>query len=791
MKSNPPLIAKLQSYARRLQLTSYLLRVAFQLARSLLIGFTILYIIAPYIDSLTILAGIFGTCVAISLYFSDWKVFAINERSLLLALDMASEGSEHSVYDRDAWTLPSFKHEWGKLVETQRHLIVQNELQRTLKELARLTAAALAFLLCSHFSKTSLISLVDSAVTVVIHRDVQLTIKKGLRTPQAQSNYVLDGKSIPTIHLARSNVLEISMATDSLEKVVVDLILEGESTRGQSFLLKPDIKFAKNKLQKLTFSVPHSSALQIQSRFAEQDIAVFKVHLPAVPTVTLKPLATIHEPWQDQRELPLLIDITSQKPLDRVNLLLMVDSKLHKETIHTVASDDLRQIHTQHSVLMSKYLESDFATVQIVAEAIDRDHPRPNIGLSNPIKFEVISGYGVYRRILEKLKLVRDELDLSKSKQTPKVSQEALNTLEEAVAQTRKTPYFDTRDRLDFHSLLDSAAQLDKTHKMADLYETHWLLSQLLLEHELINARERDRDFFVAVRGLSRMIEKGSTDMGNMKEAEKRLLSFLKERQRHWATRVDSLPNKDSLKLWPHVQTKPFQSTIRKVIQEAKDSSKSFETLSKSVSDYRSWIQELETAEDREYQRQISETQKSLQNARNVLRELQERQLKVSSHLDRAEKRDKDSLRHEWPVARLHQNSNITDSKKLEQSLKSLSPRAAARISAALEAMQNTLTKGNAEEFVRAESQSDLAGRLLRLAESASYQHRRSQSRRRRKLSGDRYFGRSLMGGEVNLEREYEVNPRYREEILEDIFDSGYEGRERMILNNYLRQILR
>ena len=95
-----------------------------------------------------------------------------------------------------------------------------------------------------------------------------------------------------------------------------------------------------------------------------------------------------------------------------------------------------------------------------------------------------------------------------------------------------------------------------------------------------------------------------------------------------------------------------------------------------------------------------------------------------------------------------------------------------------------------------AESSADLAGRLLRQADSAAQQsmQQNQQRGRRRRVASDQYFGTPVAGGDVEIRQDYQVNPRYREEIIEDVRrlkNSQDNPKEDRLLEDYLRQVIR
>ena len=48
-----------------------------------------------------------------------------------------------------------------------------------------------------------------------------------------------------------------------------------------------------------------------------------------------------------------------------------------------------------------------------------------------------------------------------------------------------------------------------------------------------------------------------------------------------------------------------------------------------------------------------------------------------------------------------------------------------------------------------------------------------------------------LLGGDIEITRDYQVDRRYREDVLNDVQGSGYDEESRSLLENYLREIVR
>ena len=66
-----------------------------------------------------------------------------------------------------------------------------------------------------------------------------------------------------------------------------------------------------------------------------------------------------------------------------------------------------------------------------------------------------------------------------------------------------------------------------------------------------------------------------------------------------------------------------------------------------------------------------------------------------------------------------------------------------------------------------------------------------SKRRKRRRVSGDRYYGQSVHGGDLEISRDYQVDKRYREEVLNEVRDSVKSSDDARLLEDYIRKIVR
>ncbi|SMF47974.1 hypothetical protein [Pseudobacteriovorax antillogorgiicola] len=637
-------------------------------------------------------------------------------------------------------------------------------------------------------------------VVAQLNQGTKLYVIEGQAKEADPNEYILSTSQVAEFDLLEQNRVEIRVVTSQGEKPYV-VVQPKNSDLKQTFRLTPikseDAREAQ-WVHSITFNVQDDSELFVSSVSGTTPAARINVKRLPVPRVALKPTRPLQDPWPDEKPLSLEIDVEAENPLQLVRLLIRSEGQTHEELVSNVLADDKKDLNTKYSLLLESYVQRDMATIEIVAEAIDRHLPNPLIGRSQPLIVRTASAYGRYRETLNTLRQVKEVMDQARSTDAKELDQQAAELMAKANNQAEESPFFDGLDR---HTLRMLQSEVDNLAQELDsdrLLQTSEELNRFLFEHETLDDRERDRDFFVAARSLSRLVEKPKAerplDVGTVTD---RLKSFLKEREQRWQVRTKYLDNQAIPPQWQEVSQGSFQKAMDRVAQQAqndKGTQKALQELSQTVADYRQWIEGLEKAEDASRQKDERKRQKGLADGRKILRELQKRQSKISSGLDRAATKNEGELSDQWGSLRMDQNANIKQTGSLEAQLRSLSPQASDRIKAALEAMKLTVQAGNEDAFIQAETSSDMAGRLLRQADNAARKSQRQQQRRgrRRRVTSDQYYGSSVAGGDVEIRREYEVNRRYREDVLEEVRRArNVEGRDKQLLENYLRKVIR
>ncbi len=549
----------------------------------------------------------------------------------------------------------------------------------------------------------------------------------------------------------------------------------------------------------LRFAQTEDAELYLSTVSTNKAVATIKVKKLPVPQVSLSSIARPGESWADDKPLPLVIDVKADNPLQSVQLRIKSGEKENRELVSEVMAKDKKTLNTRYNLSLENYLEQDVQELEIVAEAIDRAVPTPLVGHSKPLVIQVASAYGRYKMSLETLKQIKSKLDTSLQSGQNVNGKELRELAEKVQTQADESPFYDGLDRQQLGQLSQKFEQLEQSPNMQLAMRASDDLNRFLFEHETLDDRERDRDFFIAARTMSRVLEQDKKDRKlDLGEVSQKLEKFVAERAERWQKRVDRLKDEEKPASWKTIREKPLEKDLAaiKPLDDKGDSRGAVQTLSRTVDRYKQWIEELEAKEDAARKKQEESRQQGLADARNVMREMQRRQGTISTKLDKADERSKEELEKSWASVRMDQNSNIKASKELEAQLRSLSPEAGERIKAASEAMEATVAAGNAGQYPQAESSSDIAGRLLQQADNAARQSQQQnqQRGRRRRVSSDQYYGNQVTGGDVDLRRNYQVNRRYREDVLNDIRDvkrKESSDETDTLLEDYLRRVIR
>jgi hypothetical protein len=567
---------------------------------------------------------------------------------------------------------------------------------------------------------------------------------------------------------------------------------------------------SKNGTPPLTIQMTNSSAPQQAGGIWTAEFSAAETSDLIVPMVSSKPMALIHvqelpipkvqmsieggqrDPWPDNEFLPLAIQVSAVHPLDKVRLNITAKGKTSQESVLNI-SGETTTVQTTYKLNLAPWMEEDIVEFDIVAEAVDRADPTPLVGRSPSIHLKVASAYGRYRAALETLKKVKSLLDDARSSGAP-FPKDAVSTMQSAMQQSENTPFFDGIDRAELARLQQKLQEVANQSTPAKIQDSSEAIGNFLLEHEILDDRERDRDFFIAIRSFSRVLDlEKPTRVEQSKYLADRLSKFLDDRHKRWTLRIHRLGGGHEPASWGRInRERPFHRYVKDAGRDSDHNPKIAQGhLSKAASEYRAWLDELEAKEDQMRAKMEQERQQGLANARNDLKEIQQRQDQISQALDRAPQQSQQDLAEKWPASRSNENTNIKQSNTLLNRLRALAPQAGERLEAAIQAMDGSLTKGEAGQWAETEGLADLAGRLLRDADSAASSSQKQKDRgRRRKSNGDEYHGNSV-GGQVEIKSEYRVDPRYREDILRDVESEMNSDENRNILDGWLRQVVR
>ena len=599
---------------------------------------------------------------------------------------------------------------------------------------------------------------------------------------------VIDGNGLsPRVELRKKNEGEVPDPSSEVYQSFMLVPIRGESDRGYG-------------VYKVAFSVKEDVHVYVPTVSRSVPVASIDVRTLPVPKVALEVSRKILKPWPDDKPLPLRIRVKARNPLKQVRLVISAEGRSSTEIVSNILVNDKKALTTEYNLILETYVQSDISQVEIVAEAVDRAVPIPLVGRSEALVVETASAYGRYRRTLQTLRQIKEFLDEGVKETNPNLDPEIVKLAEKALKQSQDSPFFDGLDRANIATYAAKIRENQRNPSFVKVLEIQENLNNFLFEHETLDDKERDRDFFVAARALSRLIEKDKKQRAiSMEAVTQRIKTYLNERQKRWGLRVKYLESEPPS--WPEIRQRPFSKAmdrIQSLDSKGKPENKSMAltTLSQAVAKYRGWIDELEELEEKTRKQKEQERQEGLASARQKLKELQKRQGKIAQKLDRASEQNESDLSDQWPSTRMMQNTNIEGTASLEGQLRALSPRASERIKAALKAMKATVEAGNQKAFSQAESAGDMAGRLLRQAQSEAQksQRRGGRKERRRRVTGDKYYGSQIIGGDIEIKREYSVDRRYREEILDEISDSKNRVNDKedaKFLEDYLRKVVR
>ena len=676
---------------------------------------------------------------------------------VLLKLDIDNATSVSSPYSRQD------RHLWQAAGKRFYQQVRQAVAKRFSKEALRLYVLGTFALLVLTGGNISLSMLFPFQLPSVI----------SLQVLPAGEIYQLGDDEPPTVQVHAHNLLQLTVNAPALPRPpLLQLQTQGLVYQQAQFSVLDEGDY------QLTIRVDKQTELVIEELHGEKILANIALNPTAVPQVELTFASKITLPYPDEKPLPLRISARAQTPLAKVSLQINIGSESHTELINTIIRNDKHTFQTVYRVLLEPYVNSDLTEVELLAVVRDKNGI---VGRSEPLSLQFISAYGRYQQTL--LVLSELKIKLQEKIENPRgvALKELTLLLTHAISLAGISPFFDAVDRFKLKGMQTLLQQ-----SSPDLLLITEKLNAFLFEHETLNDRERDRDFFVSMRRLVWAISANK----DLKPLVRQIKKFLNERRARWKERVEIIASSARPPTWATIKReRPFLQSLSRIEKEAVDDKESI--VRQSIVDYKEWLVELEEYEDNFKQKLQAEVNRKVTNARNELRSMQKRQASISIYLDKADARSRKELTSGWTTTRMQQNTNIKQAKNMSNSLKQVSALAAARMQTALRAMQMVNTCGKKKDFTCAETQSDLAGRLLHQARSATRSQLAQRRGRRRQTGSEQYFGQPVISGRVELQRDYKVNRKYREDILEEIQDSKLLEKHRDLLDSYLRKIVR
>ncbi len=732
--------------------------------------------------------------------------------SIDVALDISNPTSDSSPYRREK----NLSEEWIQHLGNLKTKLLKEKLTRKIRLFEILGFPIMTLCLTILIKPQLAQSLLVGVASQILNfgSSTSLEIKRGLRNPDGQSMYKI-GSSPIEISITPDNLVSFRTrlpADQQVPSLVFSRIDKGgESESFQFFESKTEGDDKKTseifKEYELGVTIPYSGQV-VLPHLSSKVLATFLVEQDPIPQVSLAHTnsnASTQGPWPDHQAIELKIEVQAFAPLDEVNLIIKSGKTESKELVRKISGEEQLILGLDHSFLPEPYLDEDLQSFELIAEVSDRSSPRPFVGYSEPLIIEVASAYGRYRNTLLKLRETSQQLAKHFSENL-KLPDSLAEDLDRTFQLSDDVPFFDQEDR--FHleqfrtTLNEILKKTDSEQKKDDLFAVKAQIDDFLFEHEGIDDRERDRDFFVSLRTYSRLLTLSKSGKEELTSIRKRtadqITHYLKDRQDRWAIRVGRLNPDFQPKSWPKVRDeRPFEKAIKSIEGRASQSTYlSSGELSRLSQDYKAWIEELEKAETGQLAEREQSKKNALASSLNQIKELQKAQARISRELDSQKgPLDPEKTADLWPSLRMEQNQNTALASSVEGMLRSVSPLAAKRMNAAKEMMEKTSEKGNSSEFAQAETASDLAGRLLVQADQAAAQasQKQGQGRKRRRVSGDHYYGQTITGGDVRIVHDYEVDSKYRQRILDDLGSEleKDEGPSKALLEDYLRAVIR
>ena len=451
--------------ADRTKLTAYilgwLLHLATSVAAALLVGALaqVLHTPTPLVH--TLVCSLIFVLTLCTFRRRDDK---INRTALLLTLDREYTTTTPAPYNMtDIWRTPL--REW-------QNKIFKFEINRLGNAAGKLMLMLLACAAVAWSGKLSLQQLLPAR-----HYLAQLFPVRATLTvlPAREHVYVLSADTPPHIELAAQELALIEV-TDTTLTHNPTMQLRSEDEVWQAVQLRP--QHEQQGLYAVTLNIDRSSTLHIDSLAAGQALANITVAAQRTPQIKLAPRGSIADPHPDEKPLPLRISVHADNPLANIKLHITTKEGTFEELVNTIIATRRKYI-TSYSFVPEAYLESDFAELELVAAATDRNGVT---GYSAPLRINAISAWGRYRHTLEKLKEVKTMLDEKISQPNSTITATNITTtMQAAVAAANTSPFFDALDRMTMSNML---TELENNQALA-------------LRRELVLILEKTKRIFV------------------------------------------------------------------------------------------------------------------------------------------------------------------------------------------------------------------------------------------------------------------------------------------------------
>ena len=696
---------------------------------------------------------LFLTLLALYCYQRRSKTVAANE--LLLQLDMDyGKHSSSSPYQE-------FRH-WQDAGKD----LIRRRCHSELRQLGKLLLQISALILCCSFA------LDQTGLALVQLFPLPVTSKITLQVLPDGTARTLNTSEVATIQVNANNLVHITVQSPTL---IAAPLMQLRQPNQETFFQEALFSHT-GAVYELTLRIDQEAELLINSLHQDKVLALFTLTPPTLPQVQMTLTQKLTTPHPDDIPIALMLTANSRTALASMELeIITAADEVHTELVHQFVGNNQHALHTIYQTTLEPYVSADFSEVMLVAVATDTANQQ---GRSEPITVQLVSAYGRYLHTLKTLRELKTKLDEKVDNPSGVASKELSVLINKATQQAQRSSFFAARDRQTLSEL-----QQELTKPKPELLLVAEQLDLFLIEHEILNHRERDRDFFVAMRRLAWAKNRGK----DTKKMLDKISKFIVERRRIWKQRVELLPEDQRPPNWSTIKReRPFMQALGKI-----RNSDAPQHTSETVNAYQQWLAELEQHEDTVRQRIQQEVQRKVNAAQQELKTMQKRQALISKKLDKADQQSQTNLQSQWITSRRQQNSNIKQAKRLQSKLTQVSRLAAARMQAAVNAMQEVKTCGDKQQFICAESNSDLAGRLLHQTNNATRSRQSRAQRQARQVVSGNYFGQSITSGKLELQSDYKVNRRYREDILEQIQNSNLLEKHPELLDSYLRKVLR